>query len=220
MTPVEQYLIDCGASAMISINRFGVDSDAIGTILLTHLHGDHFGGIPAFLLDAHLAKKRSRPLLVAGPPGTRVRLDAARDILYPGSAAMRLSFPLDILELRPEQPHRLGGITVTPFPVEHPSGAPPFALRLETAGKTLAYSGDTEWTDALIPVSRGADLFIVECNFYDRNVRYHLDLQTLLAHRDHLQAKRLILTHLGPEMLAHLDALPYEYAEDGKTITI
>ncbi len=219
-TPDEQCLIDCGASAMVSLNRYGVDPNGIGLILLTHLHGDHFGGIPAFLLDAQLPRKRTRPLIIAGPPGTRARLEAAREVLYPRSSAIALSFPLDIVELQPEEPRRLGGITVTPFVVEHPSGAPPFALRLESGGKVLAYSGDTEWTDTLIPAARGTDLFIVECNFYDRGVRYHLDLPTLLAHREALQAKRVILTHLGPEMLAHLDALPFECAEDGKTVLV
>lgn len=219
-TPVEQFLLDCGASALISINRFGVDPNAIGMILLTHLHGDHFGGLPFFLLDAQLPRKRTRPLVIAGPPGTRTRLDGAREVLYPGSSTISLRFPLDVVELDPAKPRQLGGVTVTPFIVEHPSGAPSFALRLESGGKVLAYSGDTGWTDTLIPAAHGTDLFIVECNFYDRQVRYHLDLPTLLAHREALQAKRMILTHLGPEMLAHLDALPYEYAEDGKVITV
>lgn len=219
-TAAERFLLDCGASAMIGINRFGVDPNAIGMILLTHLHGDHFGGLPFFLLDAQLARKRTRPLVIAGPPGTRARLDGTRDVLYPGSSTSSLRFPLDVMELDPAKPRQLGGVTVTPFVVQHPSGAPAFALRLESGGKVLAYSGDTEWTEALIPAARGADLFIVECNFYDRQVRYHLDLPTLLAHREELQAKRVVLTHLGPEMLAHLDALPFEYAEDGMTVAL
>ena len=44
-------LIDCGASSMVAIRKWGVDPNAISTVLVTHLHGDHFGGLPFFLLD-------------------------------------------------------------------------------------------------------------------------------------------------------------------------
>jgi ribonuclease BN (tRNA processing enzyme) len=40
------FLVDCGASALIAMHRYGVVPNDIDMILLTHLHGDHFGGIP------------------------------------------------------------------------------------------------------------------------------------------------------------------------------
>lgn len=46
------FLIDCGASSLIAMKRFGIDRNAIDTILITHFHGDHFGGLPYFVLDA------------------------------------------------------------------------------------------------------------------------------------------------------------------------
>jgi len=215
-----QFLIDCGASAMIAIRKFGVDPNAIDLILLSHLHGDHFGGIPFFLLDAQLLSKRSRPLLIAGPPGTKQRIAAAMEILFPGSTAIPWRFSLETLELDVEQPRRLGEITVTPYLVQHPCGDPPFALRVACANKVFTFSGDTEWTDTLVSAARGSDLLIAESNGFDKKIKFHLDLQTLMAHQDELQVKRLIVTHMGPEMLARLDTLPCEYAEDGKTITL
>ncbi len=219
-TAAGQFLLDCGASAMTAINRFGVDPNGIGMILLTHLHGDHFGGVPFFVLDAQLPRRRTQPLVIAGPPGTEERIAQAMEVLYPDSTAMALRFPLETVELQVERPHRLGGIAVTPYLMEHPCGAPPYAYRIECEGKVFAFTGDTGWTDALLPAARGADLLISECNMYNRPIPFHLDLPTLLAHREALQAKRLILTHMGPEMLAHLDTLPCEYAEDGKVITL
>ncbi len=62
-------LIDCGASSLIALKKAGVDRNAIGAILVTHFHADHFGGIPFFVLDAQLVAKRTNPLLIAGPPG-------------------------------------------------------------------------------------------------------------------------------------------------------
>src|SRR3989442_622086 len=98
--------------------------------------------------------------------------------------------------------------------------APPFALRLEIDGRTIAYSGDTEWTHTLIELARGADLFICEANFYEKNVKFHLDYETLMAHRDELRCKRLILTHMNAEMIARVASLDVEAAEDGKEIVL
>jgi ribonuclease BN (tRNA processing enzyme) len=216
----DQFLIDCGASSLIAMRRFAVDPNGIGLILLSHLHGDHFGGIPFFLLDARFISKRTRPLVIAGPPGTRKRLTEAMEVLFPGSAAVAPVFPLQTVELDPGQARQFGAVTVTPYLVRHASGAPPLALRIQCAGKVFTFSGDTEWTETLVAAARGADLLIAECNAFDTKVRFHMDLRTLLAHRQELEVKRLIVTHLGPEMLAHLDALPCEYAEDGKIVTL
>jgi len=73
------------------------------------------------------------------------------------------------------KPTRVSALVVTPYQVAHASGAPPFALRVECQGKVIAYSGDTEWTEALIRVAQGADLFICEAYYYNKKVKYHLD---------------------------------------------
>ncbi len=72
----------------------------------------------------------------------------------------------------------------------------------------------------MIDAARGADLFIAEALMYDKRVKYHLDLATLLQHRRHLDCRRLILTHMGEDMLARLDALPVEAAEDGGELLV
>ena len=79
------FLMDCGASSLVAMKRFGVDPAGINLILVTHLHGDHFGGIPFFVLDAQFSR-RSRPLVIAGPPGIEARTRQAMEVLFPGSA--------------------------------------------------------------------------------------------------------------------------------------
>ena len=69
-------------------------------------------------------------------------------------------------------------------------------------GWTLAFSGDTEWVENLLPTANGADLFIAECYGFDVDVRYHLNWKTLSANIDRLGAKRLLLTHMNESMLA------------------
>lgn len=211
-----QLLIDCGASSLVSMKRCGLDTSAIDTILLTHLHGDHFGGLPFFVLDAQYISLRKKPLVVAGPPGLEARVKEATEVLYPGSYEAQRDFEIEFVELEEETATEIKPLTVTPYRVVHPSGAPPYALRVALEDKVIAYSGDTQWTDALVPAANEADLFICECNFYEESAGYHLDYRTLMDHRAELSCRKLVLTHMNEEMLRRIESLDVEGAEDGK----
>src|SRR5690348_6016569 len=76
-------LLDCGASAPVALKARNVDLNTIDGVVLSHLHGDHFGGLPFLLLDWQFHQRRERPLTIAGPPGTRERLDAACEVFFP-----------------------------------------------------------------------------------------------------------------------------------------
>jgi ribonuclease BN (tRNA processing enzyme) len=214
-----QLLLDCGASSLIAMRRFGVDPQAIDTVILSHLHGDHFGGVPFLILDGQF-KRRTRPLLVAGPPGVEKRVREAMEVFFPGSTRIERKFETRFVELADRVAVEVGPVHVTGYEVSHASGAPPFALRITGEGKIVTYSGDTEWTESLVDAARGADLFIAEALSYDKRIRYHLDLATLLKHRSRLDCRRLILTHMGEDVLARLDGLAVEAAEDGKQLLV
>ena len=217
---IARFLIDCGASSLIGMKRWGINPNSVDAILVTHLHGDHFGGLPFFILDAQLVSRRTRPLLVAGPPGTATRVRDALEVFFPGSSQVQQKFPIDYVEWADTKLTKVGNLPVTPYQVAHASGAPPFALRIECRQKVIAYSGDTEWTDALMPAARGADLFICEAYYFDKKMKFHLDYHTLMAHRDALGCKRLILTHMNDDLLGRLEQVDVEYAEDGKRIVL
>ncbi len=199
-----KLLLDCGASTLVALNTRSVDPSLIDGIVLSHLHGDHFGGLPFLLLEAQHLSHRQRPLLIAGPPGTKARLDAALDVLFPRSRENSWRFDWRVIELAVGEAHHLLGTTITTAEVLHQSGAPSTAVRLIDGSATLAYSGDTEWTDALVPIADGADLFIVECYNYDRQVTGHMAWTILRQKLDILRAKAIMITHMNPTMLAHI----------------
>jgi len=215
-----RFLLDCGASSLIAMKRQGLHPTLVNAILLTHLHGDHFGGLPFFILDAQLISRRTNPLTVAGPPGLESRIRDSMEIFFPGSSRMQLRFPLQFLELEEKRLTTIGPSRVTPFRVIHESGAPSYALRIECEGKVIAYSGDTEWTDELLPAAHGADLFICEAYFFDKKMKYHLDYETLNTHRTALGCRRLILTHMSEDLLSRVQTLDVEYAQDGTRIVL
>ena len=214
------FLIDCGASSLIAMRRFQVAPNRIHTIFISHLHGDHFGGLPFFILDAQLVSRRVEPLTIVGPPGMRQRLAEAMEVLFPGSSRVERKFAIESSELDPGTPAVVNGVRVTPYLVVHTSGAPPLALRFEVDGRVVTYSGDTEWTASLVPAACGADLFIAEAYFFEKQVKFHLDYQTLRRHLGELRPKRLILTHMSQDMLARLGGLEDEAADDGKVVEI
>jgi ribonuclease BN (tRNA processing enzyme) len=219
--PSARFLVDCGASTMVAMRRFGVDPNEIDAILISHLHGDHFGGLPFLLLDAQFISRRRRPLVIAGPVGLGERLPTTMEALFPGSSAVERRFAVELVEMAAAEETRIGALTVTPQEARHPSGAPPLALRIDCDGRTLCYTGDTEWVDGLIPAARGADLLIAECYMYDRKVPFHLDLMTLRERAPDLGAKRILLTHLGPSMLSRsTEEIGFEVAEDGLELEI
>jgi ribonuclease BN (tRNA processing enzyme) len=215
-----EFLIDCGASALIAMRRFGVEPNAIDAILVSHLHGDHFGGIPFFILDAQLVSKRMRPLLIAGPPGVKRAVSGAMEVMFPGSSQVQQRFSIDIVELVPERRQAFAAGVVIAYEVDHPAGEMRLALRTECDGKVIAYSGDTGWTPSLVPVARGADLFIAEAYFFNKRIKDHLDFETLQAHLGELSPRRWIVTHMSADMLARLPALGCDYAEDGKVVML
>jgi ribonuclease BN (tRNA processing enzyme) len=215
------FLIDCGASSLIGMNRYGIDRNALDTILVTHFHADHFGGIPFFILDAQFNAKRDRPLTIAGPPGLREFYPRAMETAFTGSSRTQPRFELNLVELESAQRRSVGDITVRPARVRHaPAEGPFFAYRIEVDGKTIAFSGDTEWVENLVEIGRDADLLISECYSFEKKVPFHLDYQTLNTNLPRIRPKRLILTHLSTESLARVGATGCQIAEDGMTVEI
>ena len=217
------FLIDCGATSLIGMRRLGLSPYDIDTIFVSHLHGDHFGGLPWFMIDAKYASNRTRPLVVAGPKGIEARFNTVAEALYPNTCATERGFDLTFVEYEEQKPLEVCGVTVSPFEVKHPSGAPPYALRFDVDGKVLSFTGDTGWVETLLTVARDADLFISECFQYDVTLPIHLDYKTIDANYEKFGAKRILLTHMGDAMLAALgevDTSRYLIAEDGMVLDL
>jgi len=218
--PGIRFCIDFGASSLIALERLGIAHNSIDVVLISHHHGDHCGGIPFLLMDAMLGAKRDRPLTIVGPRRTTEHMKLLAAALMPGMHVMRPKFPLTYVDLDAPAAHEVGPLLVRTYPAIHAENTNPTSLRVETAGKVIAYTGDSAWTEHLPALAAAADLFIAECYFYDKAVPLHLNYPDIIRHRREIAAKRLLLTHLSREMLANRDRVPEECAHDGLLIGI
>ena len=213
-----QLLLDCGATSLVGMRRCGVSPAEIDCIVLSHFHGDHYGGVPFVLLDA-MVHKRTRPLTIVSPPGGEGCIGRLMECLYPGlSAKIGMAFPVTYLEFLPEKEIATPHFRLQAVPVLHSPESLPHAVRLEWNGLKIGFSGDTEWTDNLLDVADGTDLFICECNNYDTESPGHLSYATLRRQMPRLPTKRLVLTHLGNEMLARRNELEIACLADGQKL--
>ncbi|AEG94131.1 MBL fold metallo-hydrolase [Ramlibacter tataouinensis] len=213
------FLIDCGASSLVGLKAQQVALNQIQAVFITHFHADHFGGIPFFMLDAQFFSRRTEPLVIVGPAGLRGWYERVMETAFPGSSKTQPKFELSLIEVAPGEVVEVAGVVVRPFQAHHGNpGGPFFSYRLEAEGRSVAYTGDTEWTDALVAAASGVDLFVAEAYFYDKKVKLHLDLATLEEHLPAIRPKRLVLTHMSDDMLERVPTLSYETARDGMVV--
>jgi len=218
--PSGTALLDCGASTGSGLNELGIATDEIDTILVSHFHGDHFGGIPLLLLAALYEDARTRPLQIGGPPGIEARLKALATSMGHPLGNRDWTFPIEFHELHAGEGCEVGPVRARAFATHHSPDAAPHGLRLDLGGPTVAYSGDTGWFDGLPRQVAGAELFICECTYHTSGFQYHLSHEELVAQRNHFDCGRMLITHLGAEMADRRSSCDFEAADDGLKVRI
>jgi ribonuclease BN (tRNA processing enzyme) len=214
------FLLDCGPTTLLAMKRAGFDPRRLDVIFLSHLHGDHFGGVPFFFIEYLYNKTRATPLHLAGPPQTKERVCELFQLMYGAGSERRDLPPTCFHVLEPEQPLTVAAIQVLPFRVPHQVRDISLGLMISYEHKRILFSGDSAWSDDFLTRARGADLFLCECSHYDEETSNHVSYTILREKLHQLQCKKLLLTHLGEQMLARRQELPVTTAEDGMVVEI
>ncbi|MCK6555100.1 MBL fold metallo-hydrolase [Candidatus Binatia bacterium] len=213
-------MLDCGATSLTAIKRLGLDLGRLDAIVISHLHGDHFAGLPFLFIEFKYLQARTRPLRIAGPPGTPERVRQLFGAMYRELAGEALPFPLEFVELRPGVPAEVGKVRIEPFRVPHQERDISLGVRVGIGSANILYSGDTGWTEDLIRYAEGTDLFICECCFFETRTPTHLDYPRIAEQRRRFGTRRLVLTHLGDEVLARRGEITEELATEGLVVQV
>lgn len=189
--------------------RVGLDD--IDHVLITHLHGDHVGGLEQLLFYRRFVTQRRAALyaiegVLAGLWETRLR-GGMDTLLDPGGAVHTLSLDdyADVTALREGSATVIGDITVEWRPTIH--HIPTSALRLRAGGRVFGYSADTAFDPSLIAWLAESDLFLHETNF-----GVHTPLASLAGLPAEIRG-RMRLIHY-PDML-DVDSSPIPCAREG-----
>jgi len=213
--PGGSVLVDCGATTSGGLSQLGIARDEIDAILISHFHGDHFGGIPFLLLGALYEDRRRRPLWIAGPRGIEARVRALATAMGYSLDEREWSFPIRFEELVPGREREIGPVRADCFEVFHQPQTAPHGLALRFDRQRLVYSGDTGFFPGFAERVGEADLFVCECTYHDNDFEYHISHKDLAARKHEFRCGRILLTHLGDEMLAYREKAAFETADDG-----
>jgi len=214
------FLLDCGPTLLLTMKQRGIDTAAVDFVVISHMHGDHFAGLPFLILEYIYEQPRQRPFRVIGPPGIEARVRALFRALYGDISCDALPFRLEFEEAEPEKPLTVGDIELLPVQVPHQVDEVSLAYRISVGDTRIVYSGDTPWIDRFIELSRDADLFLCECTAYETSMGRHIEWHSLKHVIPKLTCRRLVLTHLGREMRAHAAELGVECATEGMKIEL
>ena len=219
--PGGRILIEAGPGLMQALKGNGVATDSFDLLLVTHLHGDHFGGLPFLILDYMWETRRKKVLTIAGPPKLEQRTWSLMRTMFPHFELDKIKHKLKFVVLEPGSSTRLGKFKVSAIRSPHTKPEISLSLRIDGGGKSIVFSGDSGWNDELVELSDGADLFICECTYYESaHLTFHLNYPLLAANRYKFNVRRMVLTHLGREVLSREDEVALEMGYDGMKIKI
>jgi ribonuclease BN (tRNA processing enzyme) len=217
------FCVDFGPTALQALKKLRFEPNDLDAVFLTHLHGDHFGGLHQLFIDAQYRGLRRRPITIGGPVGTAKRVEDWYRLAY-GSAGENRRFATRYLEWPAGASARVGRRAVRTFAAAHMQprdGA--LLLRVSAGGAHLSFTGDTAWTDALLPLADGADLLVCECTDVRHAPDKHLSWEVLAPKLEELRARRILVTHLGEHMRAlapRLVAPNVRFAVDGARVLV
>lgn len=222
-------MIDFGATALARLDQEKLHPPAMHALVITHLHGDHFGGLPFLIIDGLYNRFRDRPLDLVGPIGFKAKLEALLEVTY-GAAAKLSSFPHTLREMSPGEEIEVAGARVRAFAAAHmdPPDQPLCIRVIGRDGRSIAFSGDTELCDGLFAAADGADLLVAECTTLAPPSGRHITWEAWMGAFDRVRAKRLMLTHLGADVRARVNellrqaprSLKLSFADDGLIVEL
>ena len=220
-SPAGRVLLEAGPGLMPALKSGGISTDSFDLLLISHLHGDHFAGLPFLILDFMWETRRKKMLTIAGPPRLEERTWALARTMFPHFELDKIKHKLKFVVLEPGRSARLGKFKVRAIRSPHTKPDISLSLRIDGGGKSIVFSGDSGWNDELVEFSDGADLFLCECTYFESaHLKFHLNYPLLAANRDKFKVRRMVLTHLGREVLNREDEIALEMGYDGMKIQI
>lgn len=219
--PGGRVLMEAGPGLLPALKNNRIATDSFDLLLISHLHGDHYAGLPFLILEYMWEKRRKKVLTVAGPQNLEERTWRMMRLMFPRFALEEVRHKFKFVVLEPGSSTRLGKFQVRAIRSLHTRPDVSLSFRVDSGGKSIVFSGDSGWNDELVDLCAGADLFLCECTYFESaQLTFHMNYPLLAANRDKFKVRRMILTHLGREVLSRENEIGIEMGFDGMKIEI
>lgn len=203
-TLCDKILIDACPSAMMALLNQDVDPIQVSTICFTHLHADHYMGLPALLLHWRVRTSSLGGLTIVGPKATvRAAVERAMHFVFHDSRDVRAEiaeFP-NIVELEGDSVYETEEFRIAAMDSDHAVPGLCYSITHKASGKTVGFTGDTRYLPAFGTFFKDADLLLHECSFgggplpEGNAVCRHASAQEAVQVCKEANIKRLLLTH-------------------------
>jgi ribonuclease BN (tRNA processing enzyme) len=211
-----RLLLDCGPGVLARLRADHGGWPQVDAVAITHFHLDHWGDLVPWIFGAAFGPGRAakRPELWLPPGGLQRLREHGERMSFVGQIAEAF----DAREYEAEAPFEAAGFAVRPVRLDHYSELT-FGLRVSNHSSTLAYSGDTGPSPALVDLARGVDVFLCEATLKEPEPaeRGHLSEAEARDAFEASGAKRLVVIHrpdelpLSPEVERAADGDVYEF---------
>ena len=204
----KKILFDSGAGTIRQLLKLKINLLGIDNIFYTHLHNDHINDLGAIIWSSNYGMKRKKPLNIYGPKGFKKYFKVLMGkILKPA----KLNYGINVKEMwdnsiikipingkNNEIINNKNNIIIKSIKSKHTDAS--VSYRIEYNNKSIVYSGDTDYSNEIIKISKNADTLILECSFPDnKKVEGHLTPSLCGKIATKANVKKLVLTHFYPE---------------------
>ena len=194
----DKILFDSGPGTIRQLLKLKINLLDINNIFYTHLHNDHINDLPGIIWSNNYGILRKKPLNLYGPKGFKKYCGILlKKILNPG----KLNFKINVKEMWNGSKIKIPSknkIIIESVKSKHTGSS--VSYRIENNGKSIVYSGDTDYSNEIIKISKNADVLILECSFPDnKKVKGHLTPSFCGKIATKANIEKLILTNFYPE---------------------
>jgi len=217
----KRILLEAGPGVLAEMKRHGIEADSLDAIIISHLHGDHFSGLPFIFLEYMWERPRRHPVIIAGPRKLEQRTWILMRAMFSRFNLKKIREKVKWIVLDPGESIKVAGVKLSTIRSPHTKPDISLSLKIEVNGKTFVFSGDSGWNEELIDFSAGANLLLCECTYFESDhLRFHMNYPELARNRDRFHVGRMILTHLGRETINHTADIQIEMGFDGMKLEL
>jgi ribonuclease BN (tRNA processing enzyme) len=194
----QALVFDLGSGAVRGMLRSGLDPFAVDRIFFTHLHPDHTVDVVPllFAINYGAPERRTLPLYVTGPKPFLRFWGSVMDVWGKWMTGEHATLVSELPQECPSPIH-LAGCRLSWAPAEHRRES--IAYRLDAEGGAFVYTGDTEYSQSVVELARGADTLLIECSFpNEAPVAGHLTPSGVARIASEAGVRRAVLTHIYP----------------------